>query len=260
MRELQWEVRPQVIYGSPRRLALDGAGNAYVCGERDDETGGTLLTLERYGPDGIVDWSKVYQARGYKPEMRAADLLVTSAGTSNVVGTANHVGLDPNQRLQCTSSPRPSCARGAPTARRDGPSSTTGLVAQMPSSPRSQRVREAASTRVGHTGAARGARSAEDVLVTRYRPDGKRTLTRRLGADDGHRQWAADVAVDAAGRIVVCGSWPRADRGFYVAVLRRDGAVAWTHNYGGDGTRGYASLIAVDSSGRVIAIGNGPGS
>jgi hypothetical protein len=258
--ELQWEARPAFVQDSPRQLALDGAGNAYVCGEWDGEEGGTLVTLERYGPDGISDWYKTYQARGYKAEMTPGDLRVTSTGTSYVVGIADHVGLDPRQPYpnDFVSKAFVRSWRTDGTVRwtklYNGPGRANAGFSALAACP------SGGIYAVGYTGAASGALSRQDMLVTRYSADGTRALTRRLGVGDGRRQWAADVAVDDAGRIAVCGGWRRTDRGFYVAVLRRDGTVAWSHNYAGNKTHGDAKLIAVDAAGRMVAVGNGPGS
>ena len=96
--------------------------------------------------------------------------------------------------------------------------------------------------------------------MTRYEAGGARVLTRRLGVGDGHRQWAQDAAVDSLGRLAICGGWRYSDRGFYVALLRRDGTVKWSHNYRGDKYGGFAKAIVVDAADRVCVTGNGPGS
>ncbi len=241
--DLVWEARRP--YGSPSQLAIDAGGHVYALGGEDNaESGGRRMTLVKYEPDGAEAWTRTYQTRGYKTDTSARDLLVTASGASYVVGTT--LGVDFKRRAFVASWTSDGTRRWVKLY--DGPGGSDAGFVALAKSP------AGGVYAVGTTQS-----DASDILVTRYRADGSRALTRRLGVGDAHDQWAADVAVDSAERIVICGGWRRGDRGFYVAALRKDGAVAWSHNYAGDRTGGSAKLLAVDAAGRVVVAGNGRG-
>jgi len=232
-------------WGRPVGLGLDADGNVYACSTEDNEdAGGTIGVLTKYGPDGSQAWSKRFGIATYKPETVPTDLCVTPAGRSYVVGYAT--GVDIGRRAFAVSfraSGTKLWSRVYDGAGRAG--AAFRAVAKCPD---------------GGVYAAGEARSdARDLLLVRYAADGTRAWTRRMGAYDGHDQWATDVAVDGRGRLAFCGGWRAADRGFYVAALRLDRTLRWSHNYQGDRHYGWAEAIAVDTADRVSVTGNARG-
>jgi hypothetical protein len=232
-------------WGRPVRIALDGVGNVYACSTEDSEdSGGTIGVLTKYGPDGSQAWSKCFGIATYKPDTFVTDLCVTPAGRSYVVGYAT--GVDIGRRAFVVS------FRAAGTRVWSRVYDGAGRAGAA--------FRVVAKCPTGGVYAAGEARSdARDLLLVRYAADGTRAWTRRMGADDGHDQWATDVAVDGRGRLAFCGGWRSADRGFYVAALRLDRTLRWSHNYQGDRHYGWAKAIAVDTADRVSVTGNARG-
>jgi hypothetical protein len=243
---LLWAAREAVHpWGYAGRIALDGAGNVVACSMEDNEdSGGRRVVLTKYRPDGTVAWSRMHSVFTYKPEMAATDLFVTGTGVTYVAGGV--VGPDIGRRAFLVSFSAGGQERWSRVY--GGPGCGGAWFMALAPCPE------------GGVYAVGSARSdADDILVTRYTAGGTRVLTRRLGVGDGHRQWAADAAVDSQGRLAVCGAWRSSDKGFYVALLRRDGAVKWSHNYRGDKYGGFAKALVVDAADRVCVTGNGPG-
>ena len=227
-------------------MALDGDGNVYAIWSKDsDDDGRPMVALTKYLADGTV--ALVAQIPGHRlqdRDVRRRPLGERRRGPST----------SPARLSASTSSARPSSSRGRTTGTRrwaklyDGPGRADAGFAAIAPCPD------------GGVYAVGDAKSdARDLLLVRYAANGTRTLTRRLGVGDGHDQWATDVAVDSRGRIAVCGGWRVSNKGYYVALLRRDGTVVWSHNYAGDKSYGWAKMLAIDASDRVCVTGNGRG-
>lgn len=246
--ELLWEAWPVdltwVHDGSATQLAVDEPGNVYVLGSMhsgDEDLESVFVA--KYRPDGTEAWSTRYTMRGYyKIETHAADFVVEPRGRCYVVGWAEGGDFgngDGGPRAFALSLRSDGTRRWARRCR--GLRWGTAAFSALTGCP---------SGGICAVGWARGA--ARDVLVVRYRADGTHMFTRRLGIRDRQDEFANDVAVDSRGRIAICGSWPRRDRGFYVAVLRKNGSIKWSRDYA---TARSARRLVVDASDRVCAVG-----
>lgn len=239
--DFRWAVTR--AWGSAQQLVTNGINMFACCVEDNEDSGGTRVVVTAYLADGTTGWEAKYQTRGYKVDTYPTDVWAHAAGRVYVCGGAS--GTDLGQRAFIVS-----LAAGS---RRwahlyDGPGRRGASFAALTPSP------------AGDVYAVGRARSdAYDILVTRYTASGTRVLTKRLGVADGRRQWATDAAADSLGRLAVCGAWRASNKGYYVALLRRNGTVKWSHNYRGDKTYGYAKEVVVDGSDRVCVTGNAPG-
>jgi hypothetical protein len=226
-------------------MAVDARGYVYLLwSQEDEEDGRPMVVLSKFRPDATLALSLRYRVTGYKTETYATDLVLTPAGNIYVAGVAE--GVDFERKAFVVSWTKTGTRRWAKLY--DGRGSADAGFAALAPCP---------SGGVYAVGSA--ASDAEDLLVARYAPNGDRTMTRRFGANDGHGQWATDVAVDSRGRIAVCGAWRASNKGYYVALLRRDGSVVWEHNFAGDRTQGWARMLAIDASDRVCVSGSGRG-
>lgn len=238
---LLWEARRD--HGYARQLVVGGTRAYTCCVEDNDAAGGTRLVLTAYVGGGAPAWETRYQVASYKAEMAPADMCVDGANRVYVCGGVT--GTDLGKRAFVAA-----FAGGHALWRRlyTGPGS------------RGARFNAVALCPTGGVYVVGRARSdADDILVTRYSVGGSRVLTTRLGIGDGRRQWATDAAADSLGRLAICGGWLASDKGIYVALLRRDGTLRWSHAYSGDRYFGWAKAVAVDDSDRVCVTGNSRG-
>jgi hypothetical protein len=239
------DVNPAWGFSGAGDMAIDARGYVYALwSQEDEEEGRPMVVLTKYRPDATVALSLRYRVSGYKTETYAHGLVVTPAGTIYVAGEAE--GVDFERKAFVVSWTTTGTRRWAKLYDGRG-RADAGFSALVP----------CPDGGVYAVGSATS--DARDLLLTRYAANGDRTLTRRLGVGDAHDQWAADVAVDSRGRIAVCGGWRRADKGSYVALMRRDGSLVWSHNYAGDKIQGWAKMLAIDASDRVCVAGNGRG-
>jgi hypothetical protein len=101
----------------------------------------------------------------------------------------------------------------------------------------------------------------DDIFVAKFASDGAHLWSKRFG--DGTNQYAALVAVDASGNVILAGYFPgTVDFGggaltcagngdIFVAKFASDGAHLWSRRFGD----GNAAAAAVDASGNVIVAG-----
>lgn len=246
--DLLWQVEfrsEDWASGSALKVEIDASGNAYVLGQfRPLSSQDTFVA--KVGPDGSRAWLVTYMPVDWQAEYAApADLYVQANGACYVVGGLSgsyddgrpytkayvmRLGADGTRRwIRVYNGPGRMAAGFSAVA----PCGRGGVYA------------------VGSAGS-----PYKDILLVRYRADGTRALTRRLGTRDRRDQYATHLAVDSLGRIAICGTWPRGSRGFYVAVLRPDGSVKWSHDfrYGGIDYAWFSTMgLIVDTKDRVCA-------
>jgi hypothetical protein len=104
----------------------------------------------------------------------------------------------------------------------------------------------------------------DDIFVAKFASDGAHLWSKRFG--DGTNQYAALVAVDASGNVILAGYFPgTVDFGggalacagngdIFVAKFASDGAHLWSKRFG-DGFDQRCYSVAVDASGNVIVTG-----
>jgi hypothetical protein len=226
-------------------MAIDARGYVYALwSQEDEEDGRPMVVLAKFRPDATLALSLRYRVAGYKTETYAHGLVVTPAGTIYVAGEAE--GVDFTRKAFVVSWTAAGTRRWAKVYNGRGRADASfQAVTPCPDG--------------GVYAAGFATSDARDLLLARYAANGDRTMTRRLGVADGHAQWATDIAGDGRGRIAVCGAWRRSDKGYYVALVRRDGSVVWEHDYSGDRTLGWAKKLAIDASGRVCVTGRSRG-
>jgi hypothetical protein len=226
------------------KIKLDRGGDIYVYGLREWDDGDRIV-LAKYRPDGTRAWWRQYgTTRGDLSRSGVGDLYVDSQGTSYLAGYDGARSLDDRALLlSYTAGGRKRWTRIYGGAGRTD-SHFTALA----------RCRAGGVFACGNASSnASGLPGASDLLVTRYTAAGERVLTKRFGVGDGRAQWVTDAALAKLGRVALCGYWQKPGGGFYVALLRPDGTVRWSHNYPG----GPAEALVVDSSDRVCATGEG---
>lgn len=103
-----------------------------------------------------------------------------------------------------------------------------------------------------------------DVFIAKFTADGAHVWSRRFG--DANMQTAGALAVDAAGNVVIAGSfWGTTDFGggplvsagnadVFVASFDADGAHAWSRRFG-DADYQFASGVAIDGAGNAAVTG-----
>jgi len=104
-----------------------------------------------------------------------------------------------------------------------------------------------------------------DIFAVKLNADGKHVWSKRFG--DASHQWAAGVAVDPAGDVVLLGYFFSSidlgggvlqSAGFhdvFVAKLSAAGKHLWSKRYG-DSDAQYAAAVAVDPAGDIVISGN----
>ncbi|HEX6625239.1 MAG TPA: Ig-like domain-containing protein, partial [Pyrinomonadaceae bacterium] len=97
-----------------------------------------------------------------------------------------------------------------------------------------------------------------DISVIKYGPDGAQAWARTFSGDGNYKDFAVDIAADAAGNVYVTGSSYR-DNGKYDWVVLKyatDGALAWSRYYGGNtANQDTPAAIEVDGEGNVVVAG-----
>ena len=221
------------------KLAVDRQENVLVAGTRraGATTGRIQMVLLKYDKEGHLLWARIYARTD--ANLTLHDFCLDVFGNAYLVGDVSVGRLD--GVIACYS---PAGVRRWARTYDDplhGRDSFSSVCA----------VRGGGVYVAGVAGAGRG---GSDCLVLRYTAAGVRTLTKRLGVGDGKRQWLNDVAVDARGRVAVCGSWQAAATGMdtYAAVLTSLGVVVWSHRYdGGYSSPDEARVLTIDSLNRV---------
>ncbi len=267
-----------------RGLEVDGEGNVYVTGTSGDEDYSDDYATIKYDPDGNTVWV----ARHDHPESESAyatAIALDAAGNVYVTGSAGTVKLDASgNELWCAPyggstpydvavddagnavvtgraravSPDPYydylTSRYDPegnelwTARYDGPAHDWDWPA---------RVVLDASSNAYVTGRSVGIDTLGDLATVKYDPDGNELWVARHDGPDHGEDGAQDLALDAAGNLLVVGYVATCgNEDFATVKYDPDGNPLWVSTYNGP-RQGVdrAEAVAVNALERVAVVG-----
>lgn len=203
---------------SPKDLALDSKGNAFILAHYNEPTGqlGSYLVLKLSGADGKVDWTRTVRRPGDESWSEEA-LAVDSDGNVYIAGSSRTTGVD---FLVTSFGPT-----GKPrwTRHYNGPGNGD------------DRAQDIVATKdaVYVAGFSWGGGS-DDWAVVKYTTGGALKWTRRV--DAGYR--VAEMALDTSGNVVLAGTATGINVGgkytnddYLVAKFTADGKASWTRRY-----------------------------
>ena len=115
------------------------------------------------------------------------------------------------------------------------------------------------NTLVTGTSIVPGSSEDTDISTVKYDPAGQQLWARTFAGVGNYKDWATDIAVDAAGNVYICGSSWRGSAFSYDLVTIKyspDGTEQWVRYLNGPlGSSDFANALALDTGGNVIVTG-----
>jgi len=232
--------------GSPKKIALDVAGNVYVAGySNGGPTSGNDFTIVKYNSAGTEQWVKRYTGPGTNSDY-VEGLAVDNVG--NVFITGRSYG-GPATREDYTTVKYNSSGAEQWVARYNGPASTFDFPKDL------------AIDQVGNvfvTGASYGTTGIDDFATVKYNSSGVQQWVSRHGGT-GNDQ-ANVVVLDQNGNVYVTGSSSRpvtyADGDFTTIKYNPSGIEQWIAYYRGwRDSFAFTTAISSDGAGGAYVSG-----
>ena len=223
-------------------IAVDKNGNVYTLATKDNSSYDMLLT--KYGPGGAKRWSRTYNSPGSRDEIARA-LAIDQYSNIYVTGTSGAYTAFAGDIVVIKYNSR---GRRQWVRRHNGPANGYDWAGDI----------AVDSDRNVYVTGGSVSRSGDDVIVMRFRSNGKRVWARRYNGpanlDDGGRS----LSVRGRGYVVVTGESMGRNNGNNWVTIRydRSGNRRWVRRFNGQGNSDDVPAgVVVDSRGRSYVSG-----
>jgi hypothetical protein len=245
---LQWEtlwLAGSSFVSSPDDIAIDGAGNTYLCGHVG--IGGSRAAVIKIGPTGTLLWTHLYNGAGLDVDY-VSSIATDAAGAVFIAGGAPGAG-----GVRQMSVARLDPVDGKTLWLRNYGPTTLGTYAYA----RALALDGAGNIVAGGEVDPPGASNAKFSFVS-YAADGTLQWSVDHATPATATSFLQDIAVTTSGDVAAVGSMSTASQGYdWIVVRVSGGQVAWEHTFGGAALLDdYATSVAMDVQGNVYAGGS----
>jgi len=274
-------------------MAVDAAGNVFVCGATERSLNATDSLLLKYDASGVLQWAKTYDPEGLSDGASAIGL--DAAGNIYVAGWSEKTGATRDvytakfrsadgERLWTSWYDSAAydhawgiavtgagvsymigesyAANGLPDALLVKTTATGHLAWAKRWNGPANRCDDWEAVALSRSGSVCVAGStdylgASDIVAARYSSTGKRLWLRTWGSEGGQRDYAKDLAVDGDGNAWVAGSTELGDGAMKTALVRWNaaGAGRFVRVIGSVTTTADLSAVTVDAQGNAFVAG-----
>ena len=235
---------PESDNDSARDVAVDSEGNVYVTGGSDGP-GRRALTTVKYSPAGQELWARRYDGPAGEDDFGEA-IAIDGSGNVHVTGRS---GVTPADSDYITLKYDPAGQELWTPARYDGPAKGDDEAVAVA-------VDESGNVYV--TGRSRSTETGDDIATVKYGPNGQEIWVARHDGPASGSDFAAALALDGQGNIIVAGSSLGSQNDLDFVTLKYDPAKTeiWGKRFDGPLTGDdQASALAVDAAGNVHLTG-----
>jgi uncharacterized delta-60 repeat protein len=239
---------PGMANDAPSDLAVDREGNVLVTGFSNfsGNPSASAFATVKFSPEGGVLWVASYGNILRKNEAKA--LAVDADGNVHVTGGTSTGSAGNSDYATVKYSPE---GKELWAQLYVGPAGKSDI-------PSAIAVDAAGNVYVTGTSYGSGATDS-DYATVKYSPDGKELWIRRYNGPAADADFAADIAIDGTGNVLVTGTsdgGSDSNSDYATVKYSADGMELWVRRYSGpDDSSDAAKAIAIDAAGNVVVTG-----